>query len=88
MDLQNINKIMNSNLWKKITRNKNFLDYKIVDTSKKGYYQMLMVFFDMDIGEKLLSKYLQEGRGMVRTEGLDHNPILKTYGRVRMIIYS
>ncbi len=88
MDLENINKIMKSNLWKKITKNKNYLDYKIVDTSKKGYYQMLVVFFDMDVSEKTLKDYLKRGRMMIRTEGLDDNKILKTYGRIRILVYS
>ncbi len=88
MDLKNIELIMGSNLWKRIINNKNFLDYKIVDTSKKGHYQMLMVFFDMNIRERTLNRYLDEGKFMIRTESLDPNPILKTYGRVRIIVYS
>ncbi len=88
MNLKNIELIMKSNLWKKITKNKNYLDYKIVDTSKKGYFHMLVVFFDMDVGEKLLKKYLKEGRMMIHTEGLDDNEILKTYGRIRILVYS
>jgi len=88
MDLKNINKIMKSDLWKDIIKNPNYLDYKIVDTSKKGYYQMLVVFFDMDVGEKPLKDYLERGRRMIHTEGLDNNDILKTYGRVRILVYS
>ena len=88
MDLKNINKIMSSNLWKKIKRNKNFLDFKIVDTSKKGYFNMLIVFFDMDCNENKMLEYLKKGRLMISTELLDRNPILRTYGRVRMIVYS
>lgn len=88
MDLKNIKKIMKSSLWKKIINNKNYLDHKIVDTSKKGYFQMLAVFFDMDVGEKILKDYLKRGKEMVRTEQLNNNEILKTYGRVRIIVYS
>ena len=88
MDLKNIKKIKDSSLWVEIRKNKNYLDYKIVDTSKKGYYQMLVVFFDMDIGEKNLKRFLKEGRRMITTEGLDNNEILKTYGRIRMLVFS
>ena len=88
MKKENIKKIMESDLWKQIIKNPNYLDYKIVDTSKKGYYMMLVVFFDMDVGEKTIKDYLKRGRAMILTEGLDDNDILKTYGRIRILVYS
>ncbi len=88
MHKDNIKNIMKSNLWKKIIRNKNYIGYKVVDTKGAGYFHMIMVFFDMDVSDNLLEKYLDEGRRITKGEMLDDNPILKVYGRVRIITFS
>ena len=65
MDLKNIKKIMKSDLWEEIISDENYLDYKIVDTSKKGYYHMVAVFFDMYVSKETM----KEANSLVKLSG-------------------
>lgn len=54
----NIDKIMESSLWKKIKRNENFLDYKIVTTNKGHWF--MAIYFGCEIKQATMSRYLRE----------------------------
>lgn len=84
MDNENIRKIQNSELWKRITRHPAFRGSYVVHTEKQNqeHYCALWVFFNWHIDDRTIKQYWKEGRGMIRNEGLDcHELPIECYGK-------
>lgn len=88
MDLRNIKKIMSSNLWRKITRNKNYIDFKIVCTSPRTRsFWMMIVFFNWRISNQTIKRYFWEGYRLSKGESLDQHDKVEFYG-TKLLIFS
>ena len=94
MNIENIRKIMKSNLWNKIRNNKCYRNYFILDTHTKenkrvtGQFFVLLVFFHRDIKERTLKNYWKEGAVMSTGEGLDGYSSDGFYGTIKMLRFS
>jgi hypothetical protein len=94
MNIENIKRIMKSNLWKKIRNNKNYRNYMILDTKSKenqrtsGQFFVLLVFFNYQISEDTLKGYWKEGAIMSIGEGLDGYVSDGFYGTIKMLRFS
>ena len=95
MNINNIHKIMNSNLWKRIIRNKNYRGYTILDQYNKpgnhrisGQMFLLLVFFEAKVSDIILKRWLIEGRNMSLGEGLDSPEPYRFYGTIKMMRFS
>lgn len=89
MDLENIHKIMTSNLWKKITRHSYYRGHYILHTEPKNlsHYCALWVFFEWKITDRKIKEYWKEGACMFRNEFLDRRDLpIECYGKV--LVYS
>ncbi len=85
-DSENIIKIMSSDLWKRILRNKYYRGHYTFNTGVIGF-PCLLIFFHHEISEKIIEKYRSEGARMSKGEGLDNYETKEFYG-VKMLIYS
>lgn len=94
MNLRNIKRIMESDLWKDITKNEHYLNNFILDTESKenkrksGQFFVLLVFFNHKIKEELLEEYHKQGARMSDGEGLDRYEPYKFYGVVKELRFS
>lgn len=94
MNINNIRKIQASSLWIRILKNKYYRGHIIIDKYNKpnqqrfsGQMFLLLVFFERDISDTLLKKWLKEGRVMSLREGLDSPEPYKFYG-IKMMRFS
>lgn len=53
MDMDNIKKIMKDSVWKNITNNDNYEDYKILDRKSKQF-NTLFIFFNSNVDDDFL----------------------------------
>jgi len=85
MNIDNIELIINSPLFKRIKRNKYYINYYILDTlytkqRKSGQFFCLLIFFKYKITNFTLGKYHKEGKVMSTNESLDPNQDISLYG--------
>jgi hypothetical protein len=94
MNIDNIEKIMSSELWLEITNNENYLNYFILDTITKdnarvsGQFFVLLVFFKYCIAEETLRKFSSEARDISEGESLDCYEPYHFYGNTKMLRFS
>ncbi len=89
MDRKNIRKIMESDLWRDITKHAAFRNFVIVP-SISGYgtsLQSLWVFFTSDIFEHEIRGFASRGKHLAGREALDNNPTIKCYG-LKVLVFS
>lgn len=97
MNIRNIEGIMQSNVWKKIVKNKGYRGYKIIDTERKpdnqrvsGQFFVLLVFFSRKVKDSTILKYHKEGCNVEKKkyEVLDSPKIHEFYRTMKMLSFS
>jgi len=84
MNIDNIRKIMNDSIWKDITKEKAYEDYKIINRKSKQF-NALFIFFNSNIGDNLLKLYGRVCKMLSTGEGVCID-ILKVYDLKILVI--
>ena len=79
MNIQSIERIRSSRLWKRMTENKYYLDHIIIHD---GGFKSLYVFFSNDANIELLNEWFEQGRLMGYRESLDPSGVIEGYNNI------
>ena len=94
MNIENIERIMTSDLWEDITHNSHYRNYFILDTQSvederpSGFLFVLLVFFNAEVSEEILKNFRDRGARISLCEGLDPYESCRFYGTVKMLRFS
>ena len=98
MNIENIKGIMESKVWKKITKNYGYRGYTIIDTHNtpehkriSGQFFVLLIFFSHKVKDSTILNYHKEGCRVPKREGhegLDQPNIHRFYGTMKMLNFS
>jgi hypothetical protein len=80
MNLESINKIKTSAMWKRMTSHKSYLDHIVIED---GGFKSLYVFFsNRDRNVALLTEWFEQGKSMGVRESLDGFGVTEGYNDI------